>query len=244
MTKPRPVSERPATGPRRQLAADPVFEALAGAILRGKLAPQSALPPERELAALFNVSRLIVRQALHRLKDIGLVRVRQGGQTIALDPESSNDPRILALTMELAPERADEQDAMERQLLGGAMLLELAELRATDGDVASLERTLAAAEARGESRDFGEFETAFWTELALATKNRVFVRESRWWFALMQQQPERRDRMYGKPELRLALYRSVLAVLRRRGGAAQHYLAAIRPLLDRRRSRRHGGGHR
>ena len=77
--------------PQRTLAADPVFEALARAILRGKYAPGNALPPERELAALFNVSRLIVRQALHRLRGLGLVHGGQGGQNTVLDPDASND---------------------------------------------------------------------------------------------------------------------------------------------------------
>jgi GntR family transcriptional regulator, transcriptional repressor for pyruvate dehydrogenase complex len=214
-TRPRSrASEPPPDSSRRALAADPVFESLAGAILRGKFAPNSPLPPERDLAALFNVSRLIVRQALHRLKEIGLVRVRQGGQTIALDPEESTDPRLVALTMELAPERAHEQDVFERQLLAGAMLIELAELRAG-------------------ARALDALDTRFWVALARATGNRVLLRETRWWFDLMQKQPERRRKMYGRPELRMALYRGVIDHLRARSGAAQFYVKAIKSLLER-----------
>src|SRR5215471_5236469 len=219
----------------RPLAADPVFESLAGAILRGKFPPNSPLPPERDLAALFNVSRLIVRQAVHRLKEIGLVRVRQGGQTIALDPDESTDPRLVALTMELAPERAHEQDVFERQMLAGAVLLELAEQRVTARELDTLASALEAFVDRGDTRDIGEFETAFWTEVARATKNRVLLRETLWWFDVMRKQPERRRKMYGRPELRMALYRGIVEALRERSGAAQFYLQAIRSLLARSR---------
>ena len=219
---------------RRPLAADPVFDALAGAILRGKFAPGGPLPPERELAALFNVSRLIVRQALHRLREIGLVRGGQGGQSIVLDPESSNDPRIVALTMQLAPERTHEQDVMERQVIAGAMLLHLAELRVDDAGVASLQKIVDdALRAEASDAEMGGVETEFWTTLAALTKNQILLREARWWFQLMKDQPERARRMYGRPELRLALYQAVMDRLRRRDGVAGFYLDAVRTMLAR-----------
>jgi GntR family transcriptional regulator, transcriptional repressor for pyruvate dehydrogenase complex len=67
---------------RSKHAADPVFDQLAAAIIDGSIPPGSALPSERELGERFAVSRLIVRQAVHKLADIGLVRVRQGGATM------------------------------------------------------------------------------------------------------------------------------------------------------------------
>ena len=135
----RRSAKRKRAGGRRALAADGVFDALAGAILRGKYPPQSALPAERELAALFNVSRLIVRQALHRLREMGLATGGQGGQNTVLDPDASSDPRVVALTMQLAPEKTDERAVVERQLLGGAMRLELAQRRITQGELVVLD---------------------------------------------------------------------------------------------------------
>jgi len=216
-------------GRRRPLAADPVFESLAGAILRGKFGPGSPLPPERELAALFNVSRLIVRQALHRLRDIGLVRGGQGGQTMVLDPEGWNDPRIVALTMQLAPERADEQDVLERQLLAGAMLLELAEIRIEDPEIDALAAIVAKAAAAPQ--DLAEFESEYWMTIARTTKNRILLREARWWFDMLKVQPERRARIYGKPQLRIALYHALVEQLRKREGTVALYLKAMRVLL-------------
>jgi DNA-binding FadR family transcriptional regulator len=217
---------------RRPLAADPVFEALAGAILRGKYQPGNALPPERELSALFNVSRLIVRQALHRLREMGLSSGGQGGQNIVLDPEAANDPRIVALTMELAPEKTDQQDVIERQLLGGTIMLELAEWRITDAEIDALDRMLSEMEPSADRREIGDFETAFWTAIASASRNKILLREASWWFEMLARHPDRARWFYDRPELRLTIYRMVVDSLRARdGGAAQKFLDAVRPVL-------------
>jgi GntR family transcriptional regulator, transcriptional repressor for pyruvate dehydrogenase complex len=229
-----PSSRRP-----RTLAADPVFDALAGAILRGSYAPGSALPPERELSARFNVSRLIARQALHRLRDMGLVSGGQGGQNTVRDPDDAVDPRIIALQMEFAPEQADERDVTERQMLGGAAILELAQLRMTEEEIAELDRMVAEREgaaSRGRDDELARFETTFWTFIARCTRNKVLHREARWWFTMLQDQPERRDRFYDRPEMRLAVYRSIVENLKAGDGqAAQLFLTAVRPVLQSRR---------
>lgn len=220
----------PKLNPRRPLAADPVFDALAGAILRGKYPPGSALPPERELGALFNVSRLIARQALHRLREMGLVAGGQGGQNTVLDPEEANDPRIVALQMELAPEQHDEQDVNERQMLGGAMLLELAQVRMTDEELEQLDAMVAMREAAGaDGGSLDDFEREFWCFIALCTRNKILLREARWWFEMLTRQPERRQRFYDRPELRLAVYRAVVTNLTEdRAKAAERFLMAVR----------------
>jgi GntR family transcriptional regulator, transcriptional repressor for pyruvate dehydrogenase complex len=222
-----------AKAPSKTLAADPVFDALAGAILRGKYPPGSALPPERELGALFNVSRLIARQALHRLREMGLLRGGQGGQNIVLDPESADDPRIVALQMELAPERTDERDVTERQMIGGAMILELAQLRITQEEVAELDRMVKGREANPDPDTIDDFEAGFWIYIARCTRNRILLREARWWFAMLQRQPERRRRFYDRPELRLAVYRAVVDNLREgKNASAERFLASVRPVFQ------------
>jgi DNA-binding FadR family transcriptional regulator len=182
---------------------------------------------------LFNVSRPVVRQAIHRLREVGLVRGGQGGTSIVLDPNASADPRIVALTMQLAPERTDEQDVAERQLLAGAMLLELAEHRMNEVFLEDLEILLAAVNGSSEY-SVSVFERDWWMRVAHQTANRLIVREARWWFELTEDQPARRRRMYGGAELRLGLYRSLLERLKQRQGAARFYLDSVKPLFDRR----------
>ena len=97
----------------RQRVADHVFDSLARAILNGELKPDEPLATQRDLAKQFNVSALVVRQAIHRLEDLGLVRVRQGSATIVLDPNESTDIRLIQLQMELAepgPEISHRRD--------------------------------------------------------------------------------------------------------------------------------------
>jgi DNA-binding FadR family transcriptional regulator len=232
MARAKRTARRAPSSARRPLAADPVFEALAGAILRGKYQPGSPLPPERELSALFDVSRLIVRQALHRLREMGLASGGQGGQNIVLDPDASSDPRIVALTMELAPEKTDQQDVIERQLLGGTVMLELAQSRITDAQIDALAELLDGVEKRPDRRDIGDFETAFWTAIAAASGNKILLREARWWFEMLSRQPDRARWFYDRPEFRLPAYRMVVDSLRARDQkAASRFLESVRPLL-------------
>jgi GntR family transcriptional repressor for pyruvate dehydrogenase complex len=63
-----------------------VREQLEQAIERGEYNPGDRLPSERELAELFGVSRVSVREALRSLEAVGLVEVRHGAGTIVLDP--------------------------------------------------------------------------------------------------------------------------------------------------------------
>ena len=55
-----------------------VAEKLSGQIRAGAFAEQGKLPPERELARLFSVSRPTVREAITTLEVMGLVEVRPG----------------------------------------------------------------------------------------------------------------------------------------------------------------------
>ena len=63
---------------RAERFAERVYESLFYAIATGKIAPGSKLPAELELAALFDVSRPVVRQALDRLREDQLVDSRRG----------------------------------------------------------------------------------------------------------------------------------------------------------------------
>ena len=66
---------------RAERFAERVYESLFYAIATGKIAPGSKLPAELELAALFDVSRPVVRQALDRLREDQLVDSRRGSGT-------------------------------------------------------------------------------------------------------------------------------------------------------------------
>ena len=63
---------------RQGRVSDEVAEQLKQSILLGHFEPGDKLPPERELAADFQVSRVAIRQALRVLENSGFIITRQG----------------------------------------------------------------------------------------------------------------------------------------------------------------------
>lgn len=70
------------SGGRRSLA-DVVFDRLQRAIKSGAYRPDERLPTEHDLAAEFEVSRPIVREALRRLREQGLIYSRRGAAALS-----------------------------------------------------------------------------------------------------------------------------------------------------------------
>jgi GntR family transcriptional repressor for pyruvate dehydrogenase complex len=213
-------------------AADPVFDQLAVAILEGSLAPGSSLPPERELSERFGVSRLIVRQAVHRLADIGLVRVKQGAPTQVVHPNDARDLRVIELVYMLGQGAArDVRELVERQFLHGYSLLFLAAKRASKERLRAIADLAEGFAARGApGSEMMAFEKRFFTALAEATDNRFFILETSWWFKLTEGRAERppvftdlqRQEFYWEIARRLVDDRD----------AARFYLDSLSPLLD------------
>ena len=68
--------------------SDQVAEQLAAEIRRGGLAPGDKLPTEARLVEQFGVSRTVVREAVSRLKSLGLVDSRQGRGVFVRQPSA------------------------------------------------------------------------------------------------------------------------------------------------------------
>jgi DNA-binding FadR family transcriptional regulator len=77
---------------------DRIVRELLSAVARGDHPPHSRLPPEAELAALANVSRLTLREAIKVLRDKGVLRVEHGRGTFVNPPEqwSALDAELLS----------------------------------------------------------------------------------------------------------------------------------------------------
>ena len=100
------VSVLAATMPLRAIEnlslADQVFQQLAGEIMSSRYAAGTNLPAERKLVDTFGVNRHVVREALKRLEQIGLIKVSQGGGTRVLDFQRTAGLDLLALMAEHA----------------------------------------------------------------------------------------------------------------------------------------------
>jgi DNA-binding FadR family transcriptional regulator len=79
---------------------DMIFEQLLAEIVSGRTRVASALPSERSLTRVFGVNRHVVREALNRLEQVGLVRISQGGPTRVLDFRRTAGLDLLAVIAE------------------------------------------------------------------------------------------------------------------------------------------------
>jgi GntR family transcriptional regulator, transcriptional repressor for pyruvate dehydrogenase complex len=217
---------------RRPHAANEVFEQLAASILKGEMRVGASLPSERLLSERFGVSRIIVRQALHRLADIGLVRVRQGGGTTVTDPEAASDVRAIELAYRLGcdgPE--DARSLAERQLLHGHALIHIAARRGTPAQFRRLLSLIDSVESKEPSaEDYALLEERFWRTVAEIGGNRFYILDMNWWYGL-----PRRTRNSGQPAVpvRVAFLRHLAERLLHGKDAAKSYLDAMGPAFAR-----------
>lgn len=133
--------------------ADRIFATIAAEILDGTLPPGARLPAERQLAEAHGVNRHVVREAIKRVEQIGLVETRQGGGTRVLDFERTAGLDALALLAEHA--KGDLAGArlwragLEMRAAIGTDLARLCALRAdnqTKRDLVELAHKMQAAE--------------------------------------------------------------------------------------------------
>jgi GntR family transcriptional repressor for pyruvate dehydrogenase complex len=126
-----------------------IADRIAGLIGSGTLRPGARLPSERELARIFGVSRLAVREAAHRLEARGLVVVRRGaGSFVATPAATMPDPAEAQV-----PPTVDLEDLSDvRMLLEPAA----ADWAARRGDRASLAVLLRIAEQFEAAADSAE----------------------------------------------------------------------------------------
>lgn len=213
----------------RPHAADAALEALFIAIVDGVLAPGESLPAERLLAERHGVSRIIVRQAVHKLKDVGLVEVRQGGATRVLDPAKA-DARVLELLLRYGSRLqsgAAEQllrDLQEYQELYAVGLLEAAARHASTQE---RERLLALVEACPQAPSEAQARTLdrqFWQAITAQGKNRILQMEMALW---LRWSPEDMP-LDGAPDELRWLYHALAKQLHARQDPIPFYLATVR----------------
>ena len=117
---------------RQPKLSDVIEQQLEFLILEGTLRPGEKLPPERELAKQFDVSRPSLREAIQRLEAKGLLLRRQGGGTFVQSSlwQSFSDPLV-----ELLSDHPESQyDLLETRHALEGIAAYYAALRSTDED--------------------------------------------------------------------------------------------------------------
>jgi GntR family transcriptional regulator, transcriptional repressor for pyruvate dehydrogenase complex len=217
--------------------ADDIFDQLAAAILQGEMPAGSTLPPERVLAEQFTTSRIIARQAIHRLADLGLVRVRQGGATTVQELDEAGDLRVLEILYRLAPSRRGRvlapQQVLEKQILQGMCLVEVASRCADPRDLENIRAMTEGFVAGGlDEAGYVRFEELFWRALSKAGDNRIFILEVAWWYRALPERPRLESITRSSLDDRVGFYRELARRLARGDSAGRFYWSVMGPTLE------------
>jgi GntR family transcriptional regulator, transcriptional repressor for pyruvate dehydrogenase complex len=155
-----------------------IAEQIRSSILAGEFSPGDKLPPERELAEMFSVSRPSVREALNMLSAAGMVEAYQGGGTVvkSLVESASGGP----LSDLIRGEQDRALDVIEVRKGMEAWTAYYAAQRALPDDIRKLERIVNEMESNLEGMKLSQdLDANFHIVIAQATHNVV-------WLHLMQ----------------------------------------------------------
>jgi len=113
----------------------------------GALVPGDRLPPERELARQFDLSRNTVREALRSLEMAGILEFRKGMHGGAFVREGHGSAVIAGFTDLFRLGMFEPEHLKEARLLVGMAVTRAACRRATDADITALRANLDASDA-------------------------------------------------------------------------------------------------
>lgn len=124
------------------------------AIAAGRFAPGQALPREAELADMFAVSRLTMREAVRILSDRGVLDVRRGRGTYVAPQEKWSDPATLIAVLA----SQTDQRTLGIQLIEVRRMIEvgaagLAAANRTAADIENLQRWLTVYTQASQKSD-------------------------------------------------------------------------------------------
>jgi GntR family transcriptional repressor for pyruvate dehydrogenase complex len=160
---------------KRSRIYEHIVEQIRALIREGRWAPGDQIPPERELAERFRVSRTSVREALRALEMQGIIDSRQGGGTFVRTADT--EALVPPLAAAILRGRRELAEVLEVRELIEPGIARLAASRATDEHTAELAGLLERQRdciARGAP--FIDEDTAFHYTLARAADNHILLR--------------------------------------------------------------------
>ena len=158
---------------RRKLSHE-VFDRLVQTIQSGELAPDDQLPSERELMTRYGVGRPAIREAMHALQQMGLIRIAHGERARVMLPTADAivDQVSGAMVQLLSRHPGGLDELKDARLLFETGLAQVAARRATAETVAALRVAQdACREARGDQPRFVAADMAFHRQIAAMSGN-------------------------------------------------------------------------
>jgi GntR family transcriptional regulator, transcriptional repressor for pyruvate dehydrogenase complex len=205
-------------------------------IAEGRLKSGDQLPPERDLAGKFVVSRTSVREALRALESLGFVEIRPGEGTFVR--QVSVEALIEPLALVLASQREAIGDLFEARRLIEPAIAGLAARRATPDEIHDMERIL---DAQAKELDGGGTGLAqdgqFHAAIAAAAHNHAITRIVHAIMDLLTQSREESLSAPGRPQRSHQDHQRVLDAIRRRAdeeaeqAMREHVIAVERLVL-------------
>jgi DNA-binding FadR family transcriptional regulator len=202
-------------------ASSSIVEQIRAAILGGKLPMGERLPPERELAEQFGVSRVTVRDALRTLEAMGLIEVRVGarGGAFVTAPTGSAVGQTISdmMTMQVVT----PEDIVEARLIVELGTVTLAAARATEEHLAALhDLDRRAREALAAKTYTRELSWDFHALLAAAAQNSAVEGLTHSFRSSLSMHPIRTREGARAHERTVEEHARILDALDRRDGAA------------------------
>jgi len=151
--------------------ADHAYNVLLHKIVTGELAEGGPLPSENELCVLFEISRPVVREALQRLREQGVIVSRRGAGSFVQNslPEDVS-------SMQVARQQQEMLDNLEFRGAIEPHAAALAADRRLDGDVLAIQEAIDRyARAALEGSPAAHLDFRFHLAVATASHNRLFV---------------------------------------------------------------------
>ncbi len=178
----RAAPQEAAPGGFRPISAPRAFEEIAAQIRAelsaGRLKSGARLPPERDLAARFGVSRNTLREALRSLENAGLLQLRKGAAGGAFVRDSTAAAVVAGMRDMYHLGAISPEHLTEARIWVEAAVIRAACERATAEDIEALNANVAAAHDAARADDFYRSATVhldFHKLLARATRNPVMM---------------------------------------------------------------------
>jgi GntR family transcriptional repressor for pyruvate dehydrogenase complex len=200
-----------------------IVEQIQESITSGDLQAGQRLPPERELAEQFNVSRTAVREAVKALREKGLVEIHRGRGTFVADISNSTREIVRGsfdLLMRVEAEHAFNNLLEVRSMLEPQIAAMAAE-QATAADITALEEAIETMdEALDDAQTFIRTDHEFHLILARATQNVLIPVLIDAIVELLMEQRARIFKVEGGPEHGQFHHRRILAAMKQKDPVA------------------------
>ncbi|GLX05869.1 hypothetical protein Misp03_27960 [Microbispora sp. NBRC 16548] len=151
--------------------ATEVADRLMTAVAIGDYLPGQRLPGERELAALLDVSRATIREAIGRLQAVGLIEIRRGRTGGAYVRTGWTEATAAAVRRTLVPRWPELEQLFDLRGLVEGMAARTAARRRTDEDLAAMRAALDAYAGAATLREEQEADAAFHAAVVTAAGN-------------------------------------------------------------------------